>query len=63
MEIIRAGRSLLLSDPKPHLWFVLTDPERKNDRVVAVMISTVKHYSDPTLILEVGDHPFIRHKS
>lgn len=63
MVIIHAGSTLLLSDPFPHLWLVLTDPKGKDDIIVAVMVRTAKGYTDPTVILEAGDHPFIRHKS
>lgn len=65
MDFIRAGRSLLLSEPplyEPHLWFVLTDPNHAG-KVVAVMMRSAKAYTDPTLVLDVGDHPFIRHAS
>lgn len=66
MNIIRAGSSLLLAEPplfKPHLWFVLTNPEGKPPRVVAVMVRTVTRFTDPTVVLKPGDHPFIRHES
>lgn len=66
MNIIRAGSALLLAEPphyKPHLWFVLTDPQGKPPRVVAVMVRTVTRFTDPTLVLKAGDHPFIRHDS
>lgn len=66
MNIIRAGSSLLLAEPplfKPHLWFVLTDPEGKPPRVVAVMVRTVTRFTDPTVVLKPSDHPFIRHES
>lgn len=65
MDVIRAGRSVLLSEPplyEAHLWFILTDPDQAK-KVVAVMLRTPKPYTDPTLLLEVGDHPFIRHQS
>ena len=66
MNVIRAGSTLLLGEPplyKPHLWFVLTDPQGDPSRVVAVMLRTVARFTDPTLILHAGDHPFIRHDS
>jgi hypothetical protein len=31
--------------------------------VVAVMLRTVTRFTDPTLVLKSGDHPFIRHDS
>ena len=66
MEMIRAGRSLLLRAPhdtKPHLWFVLTDPTGTPPVIVAVMLRSAKAYTDSTLVLEPGDHPFVRHSS
>jgi hypothetical protein len=66
MELVRAGRALLLRetpDAKPHLWFVLTDPDGIQPRVVAVMVRSARHFTDPTVVLTVGDHPFVRHES
>ncbi len=66
MELIGAGRSLLIypdTDSKPHVWFVLTDPVGMPGKVVAVMIQSAKPYTDSTVLLEHGDHPFIRHQT
>ena len=66
MEIIGAGRSLYLTGfgaNKPHLWFVLTDPYGNPPEVVVVMLRTPKRFTDDTVILEAGDHPFIVHRS
>ena len=66
MELVRAGRALLLRespDAKPHLWFVITDPEGTPPRVIAVMLRTAQHFTDPTVVLAPGDHPFIHHES
>jgi hypothetical protein len=56
---------LLLSEPplfNPHFWFILSDPDERG-MVVAVMLRSVKRYTDPTLVLHAGDHPFVRHDS
>lgn len=66
MDSLCTGRSILLrapQDTKPHLWFVLTDPDGTPPRVVAVMLRTVRSYTDPTVILQPGDHPFVSHPS
>lgn len=69
MDVIKAGRTILLRPRdnkfphKPHLWLVLTDPPSPNGIVVAVMVCTQTKFSDSTVILKVGDHPFIRHDS
>lgn len=62
MSPIYAGQSLyinLIEGPKPHLWFMLTDPSGDSPSVVSVMVRTAKSKTDPTLILDVGAHPFI----
>jgi hypothetical protein len=66
MDVIRAGTSLLLSESpgvKPHLWFVVTDPEGTPGRVVAVMMRSAKKFTDETVVLEPGDHAFVKHQS
>ena len=47
----------------PHLWIVLTDPDPKTEKVVAVMVVSQKTTTDKTVTLNVGDHPFIDHES
>ena len=66
MEIIRPGRTLYFYKPpriKPHLWFILTEPEGDVNKFVAVMVRTRRGYTDNTTILDIGDHPFIQHES
>jgi len=66
MNLIRAGRSFLLeSSPGEgyHLWFILTDPVEPGGRVVAVMLRTQERYTDATVVLNIGDHPFVKHPS
>ena len=66
MEVVRAARALLLAEQpqfKPHLWFVVTDPDGVPPRVVAVMLRTATRFTDTTLVLHPGDHPFVRHES
>lgn len=62
MRYIRPGRTLFLRGPhdrKPHLWVVLTEPEGQSGCFVAVMLRTAKHFTDRTVVLEDGDHPFV----
>ena len=64
MNVIRAGSTLYLQDPDnphPHLWLVLTDPTGDPEWVLTVMFTTHKSYTDDTLILKPGDHPFVKH--
>lgn len=69
MNVISAGSSLLLAERgepalnKPHLWFVLTDPHGDPPSVVAVMMRTVTKFTDATVTLRPGDHPFVKHDS
>lgn len=63
MNIIRAGTCFLLLDASPHLhlWVTLTDPIGAQPEVLAVMLATARKYTDDTVILVAGDHPFIKH--
>lgn len=45
-----------------HLWIALTNPD-KNKRFLAVNITSYDPSKDGTVILNVGDHPFIRKQS
>ena len=42
---------------------VLTDPDPVTKKLVMVMVVSAQKFTDPTVLLEVGDHPFIRHRS
>ncbi|MBN1809990.1 MAG: hypothetical protein JW909_13055 [Planctomycetes bacterium] len=47
-----------------HLWLILTDPARDSDcRTVIVNITTYRAEKDHSCLLDVGDHPFIRHRT
>ena len=48
----------------PHLWIVITTPDPNDDyRIIMVNVTTQHAHSDPTTVLVVGDHPFIRQPS
>lgn len=65
----KKGTILIPSGSADHLHFICSDPvffpDLARDCVLVANISTVKPdiYHDPTCILDVGDHPFIRHPS
>lgn len=63
MYIIGAGKTFILHYPEPHLWFILTNPKDSDNIVVAVMVRSVTRFTDSTVVLKDGDHPFIRHNS
>jgi hypothetical protein len=42
----------------PHLWVVVTNPNAEN-LVLIVNFTSLKDWQDQTVMLNVGDHPFI----
>lgn len=63
--MLRAGRALLVRDRHmgTHLVFILTDPDPDHGWAVTAMLVTQRPHTDRTTLLDVGDHPFIRHGS
>jgi len=47
----------------PHLWIVITQPDRLTHECAIVSLTTLRNSKDQTVILRIGDHPFIRHDS
>jgi hypothetical protein len=45
-----------------HLWIVITEPDA-DANAVCVSVTTKRSYSDTTVVLSVGDHPFVKHES
>ena len=63
--MLKAGDTFLIpksSSAIEHLWVVLTDPDSDNS-AVCVNITTKQGYSDMTVILKPGEHPFIKKES
>ncbi|HBL9999454.1 TPA: hypothetical protein LT059_004016 [Salmonella enterica subsp. enterica serovar Kodjovi] len=66
---VKRGTILLLSGSKEHIYFICNDPvfypHLAKDSFLAVNLTSVdKGFEiDPTCILNVGDHPFVRHPS
>lgn len=62
---IRQGDTFLFGPATipPHLCIVISDPEKDEDVLLAVSVTTARAFVDPACTLEVGDHPFIRHAS
>jgi len=50
---------------KPHLFVCLTEAFGNPEKVVLVNLSSARGYrfEDHTVVLEPGDHPYIKHKS
>lgn len=47
----------------PHLWIVVTQPDPQTHECAIVSVTTLRNSKDQTVLLRVGDHPFIRHDS
>lgn len=62
MEI---GDTFLLRDPRidEHLWIVISEPQQDSERVVIVSLTSHREDKDQSCVLDVGDHPWIRHKT
>ena len=45
-----------------HLWIVITEPDPASNLCGIVSVTTLRNSKDQTVILRVGDHPFIRHE-
>jgi len=64
---MRCGDAVLLPAPggpiKPHLWFLITEPDAASFQCVIVNVTTLRSHCDRTLILQKGEHPFIRQPS
>lgn len=61
--MLRAGQTILL--PKPgqdtaHLWVILTAPDAQG-QVLLVNFTTFRPHSDSTVVLQIGEHPFVVH--
>jgi hypothetical protein len=67
MSGITAGVCLHLrsaSSQSSHLWIVLSDPDNSEPPEVAMVnLTSHKEGLDETVVLEVGDHPFVRRKT
>lgn len=42
---------------------LITEPEAATHNGIIVNLTTQRWYSDTTVVLQVGDHPFIKHAS
>ncbi len=64
---MRCGDTFLMPAPggaaTPHLWIVITEPDAASSLCAIVSVTTLRNSKDQTVILRIGDHPFIRHDS
>ena len=47
----------------PDLWFLITEPDADSFQCVIANVTTLRSHCDRTLVLQKGEHPFIRHPS
>jgi hypothetical protein len=62
---MNAGQCVLMPTPgnqTAHLWIVVTNTDVAGLCVI-VNVTTLRHICDKTVILHVGEHPFITHDS
>lgn len=64
---MECGDTFLMPAPggvaTPHLWIVITQPDPASHLCAIVSVTTLRNSKDQTVLLKVGDHPFIRHDS
>lgn len=64
---MECGDTFLMPAPgglaTPHLWIVITAPDPASHLCAIVSVTTLRNSKDQTVLLKVGDHPFIRHDS
>ena len=46
-----------------HLWLLITNPHPQTHEAIMVNVTTLRPDSDKTMVLDVGDHPFIKKPS
>jgi hypothetical protein len=64
--MLGCGATFLLpksSASTEHLWIVLTEPDATTGKAVCVNVTTRQPFSETTVILQPGEHPFVKHES
>jgi hypothetical protein len=62
---MKPGDTFRPADPTVdiHLWVIVSDPARNASEVLIVSLTTFKPKKESVCLLDVGDHPFIKHKT
>lgn len=61
---MKAGDVFLLDGVADiHCWIIISDPAIDPIRVLLVNFTSYDRFADQACILEVGDHPFIKHRT
>jgi len=67
MPTIEAGTCIFLEKPSrysiSHLWLVITEPSGEPPEVIIVNLTTFREGADTTVILNKGDHSYIKHET
>ena len=61
--MLNCGDALLIPAPglgNTHLWVVITAPD---PRCIIVNLTTLRLNRDQTVVLQAGDHPFVKHQT
>jgi hypothetical protein len=62
-----AGTTLHVPDPgstyDSHLWVIISDPKSDADSVLIVNLTTWEPHKDQACVLDVGEHPYIQHRT
>jgi hypothetical protein len=62
---VKAGDTFTLKDKSvdSHLWVIVSDPTVDEERVLFVSMTSYDVTKEKVCLLDVGDHPFIKHKT
>jgi hypothetical protein len=63
---MEAGTAFLAIDPhsrREHLWVILSDPKKDDQKVLIVNLTTLDDRRERTCVLQSGDHPCVRHET
>ena len=64
---MKAGDTFLIDQPgtslDSHLWIVISDPMVDSEDVVIVNLTSWRADKDQACFLDVGDHPYVSHRS
>jgi hypothetical protein len=62
---VKAGETFALKDKAvdSHLWVIISDPEADEGQVLFVSMTSYDITKEKVCLLDIGDHPFIQHKT
>jgi hypothetical protein len=62
---MRPGDTFTLRDKSvdSHLWAIVSDPALDGERVLFVSMTSYDVTKEKVCLLDVGDHPFVKHKT